>query len=40
MFSIVSNTPVHLGIGMESVSAKPSKSFPYVPAVVCVTAVA
>ncbi len=33
MFSIAANAPVHLGIGKESVTAKPSKSFPYVPAV-------
>jgi hypothetical protein len=33
MFSIASNTPVRLGIGKESVTAKPSKAFPYVPAV-------
>jgi hypothetical protein len=32
MFSIASNTPVSLGIGKESVSSKPSKTFPYVPA--------
>lgn len=32
MFSIAANTPVHLGIGKESVSSKPSKTFPYVPA--------
>jgi len=32
MFSIAANTPVHLGIGKESVTAKPSKAFPYVPA--------
>ena len=33
MFTIASNTPVHLGIGKELVSSKPSKFFPYVPAV-------
>ena len=33
MFSIVANTPVRLGIGKESVTSKPSKKFPYVPAV-------
>ena len=33
MFSIASNTPVHLGIGKESVTSKPSTTFPYVPAV-------
>ncbi len=33
MFSIASNTPVRLGIGKESVTSKPSKAFPYVPAV-------
>lgn len=31
MFSIAANTPVGLGIGKESVTAKPSKAFPYVP---------
>jgi hypothetical protein len=31
MFSIAANTPIGLGIGKESVSAKPSKIFPYVP---------
>jgi hypothetical protein len=33
MFSIAANTPVRLGIGKESVTAKPSKAFPYVPSV-------
>jgi len=33
MFSIAANTPISLGIGKESVSSKPSKTFPYVPAV-------
>jgi hypothetical protein len=33
MFSIASNSPIHLGIGKESVVSKPSKAFPYVPAV-------
>jgi hypothetical protein len=33
MFSIAANAPVHLGIGKESVTSKPSMSFPYVPAV-------
>jgi len=32
MFSIAANTPVSLGIGKESVTSKPSKTFPYVPA--------
>jgi hypothetical protein len=32
MFSLAANTPVRLGIGKESVTAKPSKRFPYVPA--------
>lgn len=32
MFSIAANTPIRLGIGRESVTSKPSKSFPYVPA--------
>jgi hypothetical protein len=31
MFTIASNTPIGLGIGKASVSAKPSKAFPYVP---------
>jgi hypothetical protein len=31
MFSIAANTPVRLGIGKESVTAKPSKTFPYIP---------
>jgi len=33
MFSLAANTPIHLGIGKESVISKPSRSFPYVPAV-------
>lgn len=33
MISIAANTPVRLGIGKESVTSKPSKAFPYVPAV-------
>jgi hypothetical protein len=33
MFSIASNTPIRLGIGKGSVTSKPSKVFPYVPAV-------
>ncbi len=33
MFTIAANTPVALGIGKELVTSKPSKSFPYVPAV-------
>jgi len=32
MFSIAANAPVSLGIGKESVTSKPSKLFPYVPA--------
>lgn len=32
MFSIASNTPIRLGIGKESVSSKPSTTFPYTPA--------
>jgi hypothetical protein len=32
MFSIAANTPVRLGIGKESVTSEPSKTFPYVPA--------
>jgi hypothetical protein len=30
MFSMVANTPIRLGIGKESVTAKPSMTFPYV----------
>ena len=33
MFSIAANAPVSLGIGKESVTSKPSATFPYVPAV-------
>jgi hypothetical protein len=33
MFSIAANTPIHLGIGKDSVTSKPSKTFPYVPSV-------
>ena len=33
MFSIATNSPVRLGIGKESVTSRPSKSFPYVPGV-------
>jgi hypothetical protein len=33
MFSIAANTPVRLGIGKQSVTRKPSQTFPYVPAV-------
>jgi len=40
MFSIAANTPIQLGIGKESVTSKPSKSFPYVPAIAYVEAVA
>ncbi len=32
MFSLAANTPVRLGIGKDSVTSKPSKTFPYVPA--------
>jgi len=32
MFSIAANTSVSLGIGKQSVTSKPSKIFPYVPA--------
>jgi hypothetical protein len=32
MFSIAANAPVRLGIGKESVTAKPSSIFPYVSA--------
>jgi hypothetical protein len=31
MFSIAANTPIALGIGKESVTSKPSTTFPYVP---------
>jgi hypothetical protein len=31
MFSIAANAPVRLGIGKESVTSKPSRTFPYVP---------
>ncbi len=34
MFSIAANTPIRLGIGKESVTSKPSTTFPYVPAAV------
>ena len=40
MFSIASNTPVHLGIGKESVTLKPSKSFPYIATVAYVAVAA
>ncbi len=33
MFSIATNSPVRLGVGKESVTSKPSASFPYVPPV-------
>ena len=33
MFSIAANTPIRLGIGKESVTSKPTKTFPYVPAI-------
>ncbi|SKC64763.1 protein of unknown function [Burkholderia sp. YR290] len=33
MFSIAANTPIALNIGKESVTAKPSATFPYVPIV-------
>jgi len=32
MFSIAANTPIGMGIGKESVTSKPSRKFPYVPA--------
>jgi hypothetical protein len=32
MFSIAANAPIALGIGKESVTSKPTKVFPYVPA--------
>jgi len=31
---MAANTPVRLGIGKESVTSKPSATFPYVPAAV------
>lgn len=31
MFSAAANTPIQLGIGKESVTSKPRKTFPYVP---------
>ena len=34
MFSIAANAPVSLGVGKESVTQKPSRAFPYVPAAV------
>ncbi len=34
MFSVAANTPVRLGIGKESVTSKPSSTFPYVPVAV------
>jgi len=40
MFSIAANTPVRLSIGKESVTSKPSRTFPYVPAVPAPRAVA
>ena len=40
MFSIASNSPIHLGIGKESVTSKPSRSFPYVAAVAYLAAAA
>jgi hypothetical protein len=33
MFSIAANAPIRLGIGKDSVTSKPSTTFPYVPAV-------
>ncbi len=33
MFTLAANTPVRLGIGKESVTSKPSRTFPYVPKV-------
>ena len=34
MFSAAANTPIHLGIGKESVTSKPRQTFPYVPVAV------
>jgi hypothetical protein len=33
MFSIAANAPIRLGIGKESVTAKPKRTFPYMPSV-------
>jgi hypothetical protein len=33
MFSTAANTPIRLGIGRQSVTRKPSSTFPYVPPV-------
>jgi Domain of unknown function (DUF4331) len=33
MFSIAANTPIRLGIGKESVTSRPSSTFPYAPKV-------
>ena len=32
MFTIAANTPIRLGIGKDSVTSKPRRTFPYVPA--------
>jgi len=34
MFSTAANTPIQLGIGKESITSKPRKTFPYVPVAV------
>jgi hypothetical protein len=31
MFSLAGNTPLSIGITKESVTSKPSRTFPYVP---------
>ncbi|MGP4018467.1 hypothetical protein [Saccharopolyspora sp. 5N708] len=33
MFSLATNTPFTIGLTKESVAAKPTRTFPYVPAV-------
>jgi len=38
MFTLAANTPIQLGIGKESVVSKPSRAFPYMPAVLAVAA--
>jgi len=40
MFSLAANTPIQLGIGKESVTSKPSSTFPYVPSARTKTATA
>jgi hypothetical protein len=40
MFSLAANTPIRLGIGKESVTSKPTRTFPYVPPVAAQAATA